>query len=414
MAAITQVAVLFCGQGMATLIEYYAGGDRNAAPDNLVLVDFGGNQKYSEEAAAYVVGKLKMQATPKFDLVIISHQDGDHLSLLGALTDAINTEGLTVGCDDWYAGGLVWSAANKKRVTNFAAAMSDDDDDIAFNCPRESNYEGATDRDDLGHLCNFGSTYIRVLISGVKLSKAPEDITRNASSAVIVVENGADAVILPGDATYHTMKVVNDYYASWGGTSLVPPVFTLEIPHHGALRTAVENYSAQTPLAELDFSIITSFAGYTNPDIIVASAGPLNTHCHPVKEVLDVFSGGLVAHPKHNYVAWVFDLKKATKHDGWRQYESSKGVLTTVKEVVGNIVWGDQLFYMEDASSTAPASVKQEFRPRGLLSELMAAHLAREAAGEGPDRSPRTEPRDTILRAPPPGVPPKPRRSATS
>lgn len=396
MPAVTQVAILFCGQGMSTLIEYYAGGNTAAAPDNLVLIDFGGNQKYSASAVAYVVGKLEMQAAPKFDLVVISHQDGDHLSLLKNLTGMFRAKAMTVTCGGWYAGGAEWSPANKKTVEQFAQKMGVPLGSIAFNGPEESSYGGVADRSGLRYLCRFGNTYIRVLASGLKLTSGQMDIVRNASSSVIVVENGASAIVLPGDATYHTMKVVNNFYAGWGAAPLVPPVFALEVPHHGALRTAVENYSAQTPLAKLDFTIIKGFAANMNARSIVASAGPLNTHCHPVDEVLQVLATNLEPnYGDHTYVSWIFNKPKGNKHDGWYQSPIIKpAVLTTVRTLKPGVVWGDQFFTLTDATSTTPAKAEQRFQPRGFLSDLMdEAAIDLTATAARPD---------AILRAPAP------------
>jgi beta-lactamase superfamily II metal-dependent hydrolase len=411
-AGVTRIAILFCGQGMATLVEYYKGGDVNGVPDNLVLIDFGGNQKYSEDAAAYVVAKLKKQKNPKFDLVVISHQDGDHLSMLGALTAAIEEEGLTVANDNSYAGGTAWSAANKRKVSDFFAQMTDDEPP-AFDAPFDSNYTGAKKRDELESLVSFGKTFVRVLVSGLKLSKAPQDITRNASSAVIVVENGDWSMILPGDATYHTMAQVNGFYKKWGSKPLVPTVFALEVPHHGALRTAVENYTAKTAFSDLDMSIITKFAQNTAPQHIVASAGPYNTHNHPIYEVMQVFNGSLATSSSRTYVAYVFDRKKSKKVDGWDQFTTTKGIRTTVKQIEGSVDWGNLFYDIPDPTALGQGAPRISFQAMGRLEDLIERYG--ETAASDPwlqamlGRSSAT-PMEPVLRAPAPGLGPEPDR----
>lgn len=413
MTALTRVAILFCGQGMATLIEYYPDGDKDSVPTQLVLVDFGGNQRYAEIASAYVVEKLQAQASggidPFFTAVVISHQDGDHLSLLPSLQTGIKDGGIEVRCDNWYAGGTAWSAANKKKVESFAAMLTDDDEeyDLAFNGPFNSNYTGAKKRADVGHLANFGKTFIRVVISGLKLSSGGEDIIRNASSSVVAVENGEWSMILPGDATYHTMARVNDFYKVWKSTPLIPTVFALEIPHHGALRTAVENYTAKTPLAELDFSIINKFSSNLAPQEVVASAGIRNNHNHPIKEVLDVFTTVRTNSYSQNYVAYVFDKKKSKKVEGWEEFSTKKGIATTVRTITGTATYGNLFYNIRDSAvAGARPEVKIEFEPGGTLAEL--AERFGERAASDPwlqsllreDAGARVP--DAPLRAPPP------------
>jgi beta-lactamase superfamily II metal-dependent hydrolase len=411
MAGVTRVAILFCGQGMATLIEYYKNGNVSSTPDNLVLIDFGGNQKYSEEAAQYVVARLKKQKKPKFDLVVISHQDGDHLSLLSALTDAIDEAGITATCDNSYAGGTAWSAANKKKVKTFFADAMDDSDDPAFDAPYESNYTGAKTRAELGELASFASTYVRVLVSGLKLSKGPQDIIRNASSAVIIVENGDWSMVLPGDATYHTMAEVNNFYKKWKTKPLVPRVFALEIPHHGALRTAVENYTAKTAFSDLDMTIITNFAKYMAPKHVVASAGPFNTHNHPILEVMDIFDNKNIATVgKHTFVAYVFDRKKSKKSDGWDQFETTKGLQTTVNQIEGSTLWGNVYYDFNDPGAALGREAPTiTFEAMGTIEGLIQSYGAEAASDPWLQElmaAARKAPPETILRAPPPDAGP--------
>src|SRR5215470_12466797 len=123
---------------------------------------------------------------------------------------------------------------------------------------------------------------IRALVSGLVTTGRP-DIRKNASSAVVVVDIGTWSVVLPGDATYQTMDAVNEIK---GINTLLRPVVGLEIPHHGALRTAVENYVANKEPSHFNFDIITEFAKIVAPRNVAASAGPWNSHHHPIEEVL--------------------------------------------------------------------------------------------------------------------------------
>jgi hypothetical protein len=343
MASLTKVMILFCGQGMTSLVEVYNDGIDTHAPDHLVLVDCGGNQRWAEHAVGYIMGKLNEQGsagkTPKFDAVVISHQDGDHLTLLRNLTEEMQKSSHTFECGIFFAGGANWSATNKKTVTKFAQEL-DVEDDIEFESPYQSDYSDVTKYEDLGHICSFGDVFVRVLISGLKISSGGEDIIRNASSAVVVIENGAQSMILPGDATYQTMAKINKIMGSASG-ALLPQREGFEVPHHGALRTAVENYDAQKYSKDFGWKIITNFSKYMYPKRVMASAGPRNTHCHPVYEVLVVFKGNLLSVPSHYYVAYIFDQDKATKHDGWFQFTATDALHTTVLQIGSTVLFGN-------------------------------------------------------------------------
>lgn len=369
MASLTKVMILYCGQGMCTLVEVYDDGVDTHAPDHLVLVDCGGNEKWSDPPVAWITAKLKAQQsagrTPRLDLVVVSHQDRDHVVILKKLQEAILGEGLNAECGQLFCGGAMWTATNRRTVEKFAESMDLEDDDIQFNGPYFTDYEDVTDRKDLGHLENFGDVYVRVLVSGLKLSKGPDDILRNASSAVVVVENGTGSVVLPGDATYHTMKKCNTILGSAAGP-LLPPREGFEVPHHGALRTAVENYDAKYLSSAFNFAIVKTFAANLTPKRVLASAGPRNTHCHPVEEVIVVFEGNVLKIADHDYVSYVYDRPKSTKHDGWQQWNTKNATHTTVQQIDGTILWGHL-----EVRLTAPGLLRPEevvrFHPIGVV-----------------------------------------------
>jgi beta-lactamase superfamily II metal-dependent hydrolase len=350
MAPRTIVMILFVGQGMATLVEGYNDGNTSTTPDYLVLVDFGGNQAHADNAAEYVANKLLAQkkagATPTFDLVVISHQDRDHLSLLPNLRAYIEKKGITFSIGEVYLGGARWSKANTATVAGFVDDGGMDIDDAEVAAPAETDYH---DPSDLGHLLQFNNVSVRVLIAGyVPPDEKRADIIKNASSAVIVIDNGSTAVVLPGDATYHTMGEINDMMAKKKWKTAKPPplskVTAIEVPHHGALRTAVEDYTAKGKVDDFDFSIINKFASNMAPQAVIASAGPRNSHNHPLREVIEVFEGKLATVKSHSYVAYQFSKKKASKVEGWDQFPTTDAIFTTIVTLdkKGNYTWSNQ------------------------------------------------------------------------
>jgi hypothetical protein len=329
---------------MAHLVEMYRDGSRYPAnpPDALALVDFGGDSDVAADAVEYVVGQLQAQAdagrTPKFDLTVISHQDRDHLILLRPLTTAITEAGLDISFGTVFLGGLRWSQANKKVVNDFfgVARLRPT---YAWGEDERSDYDGVSSRRNLKRLLWFANTYFRVLVSNLRATGGA-DIQRNASSCVLVIENGENAIVLPGDATYQTMTYINELYDGWGAAPLVPAVYSLEVPHHGALRTAVENYKASNPISSFDFDIINAFAENCKATSVFASAGQYNTHGHPVMEVLEVFEPYVVDDAAHTIVAWQFTPTvkgvRTSKSVGYKEFTMRKSVWTTLQKLDGS------------------------------------------------------------------------------
>lgn len=344
MATMARIVGLFAGQGMAHLIEIYNGGVVQPAADFLVMIDFGGNTGPGENAVDYTFNKITAMTVPRIDLMVISHQDSDHLKLLTPLGDKLQAASIAFQIGAIYCGGHGWSAASVATVKSFVSKASNATSVVtSFAEPFRTDYANLN---KLKFLKQYGIVKIRVLIAQIKLPKVEDDILRNGTSAVIVVENGESAVVLPGDATFQTLDEINKMYAAWEkkGKSPVPSVTMLEVPHHGALRTAVENYLATGLSSTFDFIIVQSFGNFVRPDGIYASAGKRNTHGHPVKEVLDVFDKHLDSTKTFNeYVAFVFDNKSVERRDRFENFKQKLIKRTTVTRINpdGSYYWTD-------------------------------------------------------------------------
>jgi hypothetical protein len=358
---LTRVIALYVGQGMAHLVEVYYDGSKYPAksPDVLALIDFGGDQDVADDAVTYVVNQLKAQArdkrTPTFGLTVISHQDKDHLILLKPLTAAILAAGLDISFGTVFLGGLVWSNANKKVVDDFFG-VSRLRPRYAWDTAERSDYDGATKRSEVKRLLWVGNTYFRILVSQLRAAGGP-DIKKNASSCVLVIENGENSIVLPADATWQTMQYVNALYDDWGTAPLVPTVRALEVPHHGALRTAVENYKASDPISKFGFDVINAFAKNCSAPSVFASAGRYNNHGHPVKEVLDVFKPYVGPDVMHTIVAWLFTPTvkgvKTSKSIGYREIATSRNIWTTLTKLDGS--YGNIEYSMKSSAAGEPA-----------------------------------------------------------
>ncbi|MER5932563.1 MBL fold metallo-hydrolase [Streptomyces sp. NPDC002054] len=314
---------------MTTLVEIYDDGVEKDAADYLALIDCGGSPTYGKDAINHIKDKVaKRTTTPNkmLDLVVISHQDDDHNGLLGELGKELKTIDARVG--SVHIGGLSWIKGNQDTVTKFLTAVKYSATTVTFSAPEQSNYPGGGVAPT--HFAVHKDVKFRLLVSNLDVPGATPDIVRNGSSAVVVVDNGINTVVLPGDATFQTMHAIN---TKLGGAQLTPQVLALEIPHHGALRTAVENYTAKGK-AKTDFTwtIVEDFATKVmKPKKVAASAGPWNTDNHPVKEVIDVFVGTTEAASPHTYVAFVFFQKKTMVQ--WDTFTISLAVNTTIQKL---------------------------------------------------------------------------------
>ncbi|MFD5623208.1 MBL fold metallo-hydrolase [Streptomyces yangpuensis] len=368
--------LLWCGQGMTTLVEIYDDGVEKDAADYLALIDCGGSPTYGKGAVDHIANKVaKRKATPKMlDLVVISHQDDDHNGLLGALGEELKKIDARVG--RVRLGGLSWIQGNKDTVNAFLTAVKYAGDAVVFDAPAQSNY--FDDGSAPTHIAEHKDVKFRLLISNLTVPGATPDIVRNGSSAVVVVDNGINTVVLPGDATFQTMLAIN---TKLGGAPLTPQVLALEIPHHGALRTAVENYASGKKKTEITWTIIEDFATKVmKPKSVGASAGPWNSENHPVQEVIEVFVGTTETVPPHTYVAYLFFQKgNAIK---WATASTVRAVETTIQELKvrqkkrkqdaplpaagTDFIVGDIVYRLTGATGPRPEEMV-EFRPRRTL-----------------------------------------------
>jgi len=346
---LARIVALYCGQGMAHTLEIYDGGNESQPPDFLALLDFGGNKGPAQDAIDYVYAKLASQTarTPTLDLIVLSHQDGDHVNLLAGLGEKISANSLTFNIDQIYAGGLGWGSGSKKVVNDFIA-LAAHSAAVAFERAFRSDYYHKSARNQLNWLCSHGSVIIRVLCAQLPLTDVRNDIYRNGTSAVLVVENGSVAVVLPGDATYQTLEWINGIWEWWASQTppvdpLVPQIHFLEVPHHGALRTSVEDYEASESFDAFNVSIIETFIDYLEAWGIFASAGVRNTHGHPVKEVLDLFDKHLYEPSKaKKYVAYVFGNKSVQRRQRFANFAEKLLKQTLITQLNTDGTWNWQ------------------------------------------------------------------------
>lgn len=322
------VTFLHCDQGMGTLVKIYDNLDRLA---HLALVDLGseaGTKKYSDRAIAAVVRALKqMEAdkiTPTIDLLLISHQDFDHWSLLPDLLSEIESE--ITGCRvlDIYYGGTSWRKKAKDAITEWEHEFGVSAEALA----REyTNYETPGTKKAIKVIDGVA---FRLLCSNVPVSRAAADLERNGTSAVLAIDFGGVTCVIPGDATADTVGWINDnVFGPWakkGKGNPVQPCRALGAPHHGALRTIASNF-VSTSRAKLE--VASAFANYVAAQNVVASAGWYSKFNHPYRNVMELLAvKARTDVDEHNFVWYDGSAGK------WEQKSKDKrGIYTTIMEL---------------------------------------------------------------------------------
>lgn len=324
------IQMLQCDQGMGNLIKIY---DEDDVLSNLILVDLGaenGSRGYAQDAVNAVMNALKeMDASGHMkeaglDMLVVSHQDYDHWSLIPDLQKKIK-DALEDGTLDGFrlggvvVGGREWRDAAVNGVYEFA---------LEFNAEVLELPDGWSDylepAKGLKRLGQWEGVVFRTLAVNATINRKGSDLIRNGTSAVIVAEFGKWKVILPGDSTANTMGWINKIVTDWSNATGVSPIantFVLSVPHHGALRTFADNFTSKNP----KLSIGTAFAQNTSAAIVGASAGKVAKFKHPYKRVLDLLAHKAITRPAHDYVNY------DEAYADWQVVAgSTKGIFTTM------------------------------------------------------------------------------------
>jgi beta-lactamase superfamily II metal-dependent hydrolase len=345
---------------MTNWIEYYEDED-DALPSKLALVDIGGQGVGRTNAVDYIIKRLVAKAVKKtvqIDLCVISHQDSDHWNLIPHLLQQVKEKNLTLTVGEVWKSGQLWADRATAAVQRLADLIPKPADRQVYRFPNDDcDY---TNRKGLRHIMQFGAVYIRTVAANVPLSSTDPGFIKNGSSAVVSVDLAGNSIILPGDATWETMSFINNkLYPAKKPPTRPGVVFALSVPHHGALRTAVEGYAADRTLDLMDDKIVKQFAKNLSTETIVASAGYLNSHKHPMLEIVKTFSAKVSSNnkEKHNYAAYNFGT------GAWQQdTDIIKRIFTTATTISGGPQYYNGHYSMTSDGKTT--FVLEEIHPR--------------------------------------------------
>lgn len=293
------VNLLYCGQGMSNWIEYFSNDTQwnDKTPSMLVLVDLGGDGINSDLAPKYIAKRIadikaKAGATPRIRAAVFSHQDSDHWSLIDKFIAALGTNGITdLVIDEIWRGGKLWKDGALEAVERLRVATGST---VTVFEDNSTDYEGQQDS-----IAIEGNCSVRLVIANGPCKLKSGGMMENGTSAVIAVEMPGNCVILPGDATWETMDFVNEVYED---EDQPPPCYGLSLPHHGSLRTSVRGYTKKKKVEKMGWQFVDAFVDNIKAKQIGASAGYLNTHEHPMIEIIKRFEKYAVQKVTEHYL----------------------------------------------------------------------------------------------------------------
>ncbi|WP_372022649.1 hypothetical protein P7L70_04620 (plasmid) [Tistrella mobilis] len=328
------VHALWCDQGMAHVIDIFE-HPRDPLPKAMVVIDFGVEELkktrvlidgQAAPAVAYLIDRLKAMddadVQPKIDLFIVSHQDGDHWSMIPYFVKAVEEANFSkpLIISKVLYGGKFWKDGAIKNVALLKPFVPEPKDEYYLPWKDDfSDYE--TPDEGKGELTSFGGIVFRTLIVNApvrvpqprKRRKPPPDPPKppkatplqiNGTSAVVVIECGGRTFIFPGDATWETFKRANEILDKWTDGSPLMPCRLMSAPHHGALDTISSGGAKKANLEIFD-----RFIAKTQPYSVVVSAGINNSFHHPIRRTLESLGAyiGVLEDLKHNIVFCDYD-----------------------------------------------------------------------------------------------------------
>lgn len=381
--------VLDCDQGMGTLVKIYekdGGGVEQLT--KLALIDLGsevGIKRFAGSAIDDVIDALKAMPSPELSLLVVSHQDYDHWSLLPHLMKRIRKEfpDSPVFASRIVTGGELWL----DRAARVVDACAPPDKKKNRTEPLTTSYTAyANPKASPKSFASIAGVEFKILAANAPCSRAAEDIVRNGTSAVIVIEFGGHRIVLPGDATADTCAFINDTLAKWGSVGLNPvgPCYMLTAPHHGALRTLASNFTCTKP----KLTVAGDFATFMSADCVAASAGYESKFEHPSKEVMRILSVSVTARSApHDYIVW------DDENGNWEAVKKTKdNIYTTVCSLDTPPVHRSWTFTIKATGTVATALVVRSATDLRPIPFTLVARPAAERA---------TAPRQAVLAARP-------------
>ena len=314
--------MLFTAQGMGNLISLTRAGSNDVV--YTAWVDCGSSSSTIGEVAetvafmqSYIDRNRKDSPGRAFDidLLVISHSDDDHWSLIPELlnvytgTNRLRIKKIAYGnAHGWYTKARGYSNRPTQHgqynvLTDLAASAT-----IAQEIPVFAN---TSYFDQLGGV-QFDSTmidgtnfrFVPMCANVLSTRAAYRSVALNTVSICLAVlrsdtKGGFEPlIILPGDMTFETIRFLD---GELDGKTLFAGAWVLGCPHHGSRNTIADGYDA----AGGSYSFAEWFAEYVETSALAVSAG-FTTHRHPYDSVIQLLAVDIGTHEdQHDYISFV-------------------------------------------------------------------------------------------------------------
>lgn len=306
------VNVVDVGQGQCTFVEIY---DLLGNLTNTLLLDCGTDKKSPSMMTnlAYVADKIESMAEPVLDLLLFSHSDNDHVSLMMKLLELCKPKKPKIK-QVVYGGNRANYSKGKNKfniLTQLVKSGYCTDKVIVGPAPNFSGFDR-----DLGQFqmaqWSTANGDVRVdLLVGNVVSDDPEgaivvqDVpvlkgaqALNRVSLVCSVTFNGHSYIICGDAVNRSMAWVNWYFQKAKSTFAIVPMLTL--PHHGSRATGLDTTTGSKKkigdkAKDPAIKTVTTFAKICNGQTLTASS--FGHHGHPSMELVQYFIVPMVPKP---------------------------------------------------------------------------------------------------------------------
>lgn len=307
-----ETTVVDVGQGQCTFAVLY--DDKNKIVHTL-LFDCGSDKKSkpeTDENIRAIADTLVEMDTPTIDLLVFSHSDNDHISLMSNLLLAFKMAAFLAKKKEelkilhtWYAGDFL---NYKKYGTNILEDLFNDKYCTKFSYP---DFNATQFNPTLGKWMGSPkwesadrTVQVRMLVGNVvdnkpgNFAKAKKNIfgtsdkDKNGVSIVCALMHDNRSLIICGDATTRSMAWINWYFET--AKNPFPQTLMLTLPHHGSRRTGLNVESGHDARAKA-IDVVETFVQVARAKTITASA--FADFHHPSIELMNYFIPTTLATP---------------------------------------------------------------------------------------------------------------------
>lgn len=283
--------VVDVGQGQCTFTRIYD----DSSPAKLVhtlLFDCGTDKRSPSTGnnIRWIADILKAMDDPTLDLLVFSHSDNDHISLMYDLLEAYGKKPALKILSIWFAGNADFYTKDDFNILDYLGKYC-----TSFTKPDfgETQYDKKKSAWKKGLIWNTADQSVRVgMLIGNVIDDEPGVLVKTTFGTVAEKKNRVSIVcalihddrtlLICGDATNRTMAWVNNAF----GDNKFSKCLMVTLPHHGSRATglAVSSTKAANKKA---IKVVETFVETANAR--TASISAYAKHDHPSVELINYF-----------------------------------------------------------------------------------------------------------------------------